>query len=63
MRHVSIGSMIKQIAGMLGTGDLSTWEQSFVRSVVEQSNDGGDTSKLSDKQVEIVDSIFRKHFA
>lgn len=63
MRNVSVGSMIKQIAGMLGTGDLSTWEQSFVRSVADQSNEGADTSKLSDRQVEIVDSIFRKHFA
>lgn len=63
MRTVSIGNMVKQITGMLGTGDLSTWENSFVRSVAEQSNDGTDTSKLSDKQVEIVDSIFRKHFA
>lgn len=63
MRNVSIGNMIKQIAGMLGTGDLSTWEQSFVRAVAEYSNDGANTSKLSDKQVEIVESIFRKHFA
>lgn len=63
MRTVSIGNMIKSIAGMLGTGELSTWEQSFVRSVAEQSGEGADTAKLSDKQVEMVDTIFRKHFA
>lgn len=63
MRTVSIGNMVKSIAGMLGTSDLSAWEQSFVRSIVEQSNQGTDTSKLSEKQVEIVDTIFRKHFA
>lgn len=63
MRTVSIGSMIKSVAGMIGTGDLSTWEQSFVRSIAERSNQGTDTSLLSDKQVEIVDSIFRKHFS
>jgi hypothetical protein len=55
--------MIKTIAGMLGTGDLSTWGQSFVRSVAGQSNQGADTSNLSDKQVETVEVIFRKHFA
>lgn len=63
MRTVSIGNMIKSIVGMLGTRDLSTWENSFIRSVAEQSNQGTDTSKLSDKQVEMVDSIFREHFA
>jgi hypothetical protein len=63
MRTVSIGNMVKSIAGMLGTADLSSWEQSFVRSIAEQSNQGADTSKLSEKQVEIVDTIFRKHFA
>lgn len=63
MRTVSIGNMVKSIAEMLGTPDLSAWEQSFVRSIAEQSNQGADTSKLSEKQVEIVDTIFRKHFA
>jgi hypothetical protein len=63
MRIVSIGNMIKQLSGMLGTRDLSSWQQSFVRSVAEQSNEGADTTSLSDKQVEIVDTIFRKNFA
>ena len=63
MRMVSIGSMIKSVMGMLGTNDLTTWEQSFVRSIADQSKQGADTSGLSDKQVEIIDTIFRKHFS
>ncbi len=63
MRQVSVGSMIKQISGMLGTKDLSIWEADFVRSVDEKSGHGADTSVLSDKQVEMVDTIFRKNFS
>ena len=63
MKMTSIGSMIKALVEMIGTGDLSTYDQSFVRSVADQSKQGGDTSELSDKQVEIVDTIFRKHFS
>ena len=62
MRNVSIGNMIKQLSGMVGTRDLTSWQEDFVRSIASQSNDGTDTSPLSDKQVEIIDEIFHKHF-
>lgn len=62
MKIVSIGKMIKSLLEMIGTGELTTYDQSFIRSAADQSNQGTDTSKLSDKQVEIVDTIFRKHF-
>lgn len=62
MTH-SIGSMIKKLTELLGTGDLDTYDQSFIRSASDRSNRGADTSALSDKEVEIVDTIFRKHFA
>lgn len=62
MKIVSIGKMVKSLLEMIGTGELTTYDQSFIRSAAEQSNQGADTSRLSDKQVEIVDTIFRKHF-
>ena len=61
MRTVSIGTMVKQLEGMLGTRDLSIWERGFVDSVVEQTRDG--TTNLSDKQVTVVERIWQKHFA
>lgn len=63
MKQVSIGSMIRALADLIGSGELSTIDQSFVRSAAEQSGQGADTSKLSDKQVEIIDSVYRKHFS
>lgn len=63
MRTVSIGSMIKSLSGMLGTRDLNQWETDFIQNAIDRSNNGVDTSKLSDKQVEIIDRIYRENFA
>jgi len=63
-RLVSIGTKVEQIGGLLGTGDLNAWEQSFVAGVAERYQAAGrDTRNLSEKQVEIIERIWSKHFA
>lgn len=59
----SVASMIEQVSGMLGTDDLNDWESGFVASVVERIGERKDTTRLSAKQVETVERIWRKHFA
>ena len=59
----SIGATIEQLSGMLGTDDLNEWETGFVESIVERIGDRKDTSRLSEKQVETAERIWRKHFA
>lgn len=59
----SIGQMIMQIDGLLGTQNLSEWENEFVENIVERTNHGNRTTGLSPKQVEVVERIYRKHFA
>lgn len=61
MQTVSIGSMLKQIHGLLGTNDLTPWESTFVADVWNRSQ--GQTTQLSDKQVEKIEAIFNKHFS
>lgn len=58
----SLGAMVKQLAGMLGTDDLSEWETGFVRSVYDQTGEGQDTAFLNAKQAETVSRIYKKHF-
>jgi hypothetical protein len=60
---VSLGTKVKQIAGMHDTGDLTDWENEFVASVAERTRDGQDTTRLTEKQVETVERIWGKHFA
>ena len=62
-RAVSIGTQIKQLSGLIGTGDLTPWEQEFMQSLVERSRTGEDTTRLSEKQVGVVERIYSKHFS
>lgn len=59
----SIGQMIKQLGGLLGTKDINDWEHGFIKSVVGWTSDGERTAGLSAKQVAVIERIYRKHFA
>lgn len=59
----SIGTMIKRIAGLQGTRDLTKWEETFICSVIDLTKGGKETTSLSEKQVEIIEHIHNKHFA
>lgn len=58
----SIGTMIKRIAGLHGTNEVSDWESRFIGSVCHKTEHGKETIGLSDKQVEIIERIHNKHF-
>lgn len=57
----SLGAMIQQIDG-LRDADFTAWELEFFDSVLIRSKHGKETSKLSEKQVECVERIYKKHF-
>jgi len=63
MRTLTIWQMLSSLHGMLGTKDLSSWEQDFVRNCYDTVQHNKDTSQLSDKQVEIIHTTFEKHFS
>lgn len=59
----SIANMIKLIAGLQDTKDVSEWESEFIWSVVEKTDNGKCTTALSGKQVEVIQRIYNKHFS
>jgi len=59
----TLNTMVKRVSGLQGTHDLSAWEDGFVRSVVEKTNGGQNTTVLTSKQIEVLERIFNKHFA
>ncbi len=59
----SLNRMVKAIAGLQDTTDVSDWENEFIASVVEKTRDGDDTTPLTEKQVAIVERLFNKHFS
>ena len=58
----STSTMIERLDGCKGTGDLSPWEESFVSTLTVRLHSGQVTA-LSDKQVELLERLFNKHFA
>jgi hypothetical protein len=59
----SIGAMLKSIEGLAYTKDATEWESEFIESVAEQvKKNNGATNKLTDRQVLIVERIYKKNF-
>lgn len=62
MSTTSITTKVKRIAGLVGTKDVSDWEDEFIRSVLQKTRNGDDTRPLSEKQIDVIDRIFSKNF-
>lgn len=59
----SIGTMIKRIAGLHGTRDITEWEDGFIGSILDKTEGGKETTGLSGTTVEMIERIHNKHFA
>lgn len=59
----SIATMISQLAALIGTRDLTPWETEFVSDMQRFLQPGAQTTAMSPKQVEIVERIYKRHFA
>jgi hypothetical protein len=52
----SIQQKLKQLEGLIDTNDVTDWENEFLKSVVSRFN-------WTEKQLEIIERIYSKHFA
>jgi hypothetical protein len=59
----SLNLMVRRCEGLLGTDDINAWESNFLESILDRTNGGEDVSMLSEKQVDVLERIFQKHFA
>lgn len=59
----SLAEKIAELAPLIGTGDITRWEDEFLRNAVNFTRPGSQTEAMSPKQVEIVERLYRKHFA
>lgn len=59
----SLGQQIKQIAGLLGTRDVNDWETKFITGIVQLTDNGDNTKYLSPARIDVIERIYRKHFA
>lgn len=59
----STNAMIKKCAGLVDTRDVTPWENQFLQSVIERSENGDRPDLLSERQLESLARIYNKHFA
>jgi hypothetical protein len=57
----SIGMMVRQLCG-LAESDVTAWESNFILSIDLRTNNGRKTSELSEKQIEVVEKLYQRHF-
>lgn len=62
MATVSLGGMLRQMAGLVDTKDVSDWENGFLKNVLARTGNGARTSILTSDQAEKVEEIWSKHF-
>jgi len=58
----STTTMITLLEGCLDTPDLTPWEQDFVRDLA-RLRDSGQVTKLTEKQIDILERLHKRHFA
>ena len=59
----TLGTMLKQLAGLLNTGQLNQWEQGFVHEMYGKTKGGEMKSGLSEYQAAKLEQIYRQRFA
>jgi hypothetical protein len=59
----SLNNMVKRCSGLIGTKDVSDWEDDFLKSLVEKTQEGRNTSSLTEKQITILERIFEKNYS
>ena len=58
----SLNTMVKKCAGLVGTKDVTPWEDQFLQSVLEKTAQGDNTTSLTEKQVDVLQRLYSKHF-
>lgn len=59
----SLNTMVKRVAGLLDTKDLTDWENRFVASIYEQTKSGNNTTSLTEAQIDVLENLHDKHFS
>lgn len=60
----SLAQKLAQCEGLIDTTDLNPFENGFLKGVTDTVRErGGDTTRLSEKQVDVIERIYGKHFA
>ncbi len=58
----SLNTMVRKCAGLVGTKDVTPWEDQFLQSLLEKTAQGDNTTSLTEKQIDVLQRLHSKHF-
>ncbi|MBT2299218.1 hypothetical protein J7E70_01955 [Variovorax paradoxus] len=58
----SLNTMVKRVAGLADTKDVTDWENRFIKNVVAQTHEGDNTTSLSENQIDVLERLHDRHF-
>ena len=58
----TLNTMVKQCAGLVGTGELKSHEDRFIENINEQTAQGDNTTSLTERQINWLEDIYARHF-
>lgn len=59
----SLNTMVKAVSGLQDTIDVNDFENQFITSIVEKTKNGDNTTSLTEKQIDVLERLYGKHFA
>jgi hypothetical protein len=59
----SLNTMVKSCSGLIDTKDVTDWENDFLTQIAERTQDGDNTTSLTERQIGVLERIYKKHFA
>ena len=59
----SLNTMVKKVAGLADTRDVSDWENRFIKNVVAQTHNGDNTTSLTEGQIDVLEHLHERHFS
>lgn len=59
----ALNTMVKRVAGLADTKDVTDWENKFVKSVVAQTFNGDNTTSLTEGQIDVLERLHDRHFS
>jgi hypothetical protein len=59
----SLNTMVKRCSGLVDTKDVNSFENAFIKSIIEKTSAGDNTTMLTERQISVLETIFNKHFA
>lgn len=59
---MSINGMVRRLAGLVDTRDVSAWENAFIKSLLQQTDQGNNTTSITEKQLTVMERLFAKYF-